>query len=304
METEVAPQILAVLNEGRLSGPRLSPVDIVAKMGVFDAREKAYDHAWLATGDIVIATVWAERVSLGADGRWFCLESLDTQLRPDGRPRAPNQVQKAIDRLALLKRTLKDEKGFRAVLQTNRVAIADFESDKNAKVSMRVRDPEEWHVAAWEAEQQFAVLVRGPRGWTPTAAEIDAARARCGIPEAKPEAVAAQNASPEERQSAAVAYVMKHFAGYGYKPEDVRSQSLGYDIEVTNAKGAKLLRVAVKGTSPKSPNFGLTQDELKCSTREPLWKLLVVTDTLSAAPTHKIYKPTEVEQAEGFESAE
>ncbi len=303
METEVNPLVLAVLNEERLSGPRLSPVDIVAKMGVFDAREKAYDHAWLATGDIVIATIWAERVSISADGHWFCLESLDTQLRSDGRPRAPNQIQKAVDRAALLKRTLKEDKGFRALLQTNRVAIADLESDKNAKVSTRVRDPEEWHVAAWEAEQQLAVLVRGPRGWTPAAAEIDAARARCGIPEAKPEAIAAQNASSQEIQSAAIAYVMKHFAGYGYKPEDVREQNLGYDIEVTNAKGAKLLRVAVRGVAPKAPTFGLTKDELKCSTREPLWKLLVVSDAMSAAPTHKIYKPTEVEQAEGFEAS-
>lgn len=303
MESEVNPQVLAVLNEERLSGPRLSPVDIVAKMGVFDAREKAYDHAWLATGDIVIATIWAERVSLGAGGRWFCLESLDTQLRADGRPRAPNQVQKAIDRLALLKRTLKEEKGFRALLQTNRVAIAEFESDKNAKVSTRVRDTEEWHVAAWDVAQNFAVLVRGPRGFVPSDAEVQEARARCGIPEP---VAADPNASkiflPEELHAAAMAYVTKHFAGYGYKPEDVRSQGLGYDIEVTNAKGAKLLRVAVKGTTPKTPGFGLTKAELACATREPLWKLLVVTDVMGAAAAHKIYKPTEVEQAEGYVS--
>ncbi|APW37418.1 hypothetical protein RD110_09645 [Rhodoferax koreense] len=304
MESEVNPQVLAVLNEERLSGPRLSPVDIVAKMGVFDAREKAYDHAWLATGDIVIATVWAERVSLGDGGRWFCLDSLDTQQRPDGRPRAPNQVQKAIDRLALLKRTLKEERGFRAVLQTNRVAIADVESDKNAKVSTRVRDPEEWHVAAWDAEQQFAVLVRGPRGFVPSDAQVQEARARCGIPEpVAPDPNASRIFSPEELQAAAMAYVTKHFAGYGYKPEDVRSQNLGYDIEVTNAKGAKLLRVAVKGTTPKGPNFSLSQQELKCSTREPLWKLLVVTDVTGPAAAHKIYKPTEVEQAEGYTAA-
>ena len=58
---------------------------------------------------------------------------------------------------------------------------------------------------------------------------------------------------------------------------------LGYDIEVSNAKGAILLRVAVKGTTPKAPTFRLTKDELACSAREPLWKLLVVTDAMGPA---------------------
>ncbi len=39
MDKEVDPKVLAVIDEMRLSGPRLTPVDIVAKMGVFDARE-------------------------------------------------------------------------------------------------------------------------------------------------------------------------------------------------------------------------------------------------------------------------
>ena len=41
MDKEVAPQVLAVIDEMRLSGPRLTPVDIVARMGVLDARENA-----------------------------------------------------------------------------------------------------------------------------------------------------------------------------------------------------------------------------------------------------------------------
>ncbi len=91
-------------------------------MGVFDARDKPFDQAWLATGDNVIATIWAEYVSMGAGGRWFCLESLDTQLRAGRRLHAPPyQVQRAKDRLALLKRTFDAGQGFRAVLQTNRV---------------------------------------------------------------------------------------------------------------------------------------------------------------------------------------
>ena len=55
MDKEVDPLVLAVIDEKRLSGPRLTPVEIVAKMGVFDAREKAADHAWLATGAVSIA---------------------------------------------------------------------------------------------------------------------------------------------------------------------------------------------------------------------------------------------------------
>ena len=105
MVKEVDHQVLAVIDEMRLSGPRLTPVEIVAKMGVFDARDKPFEHAWLATGDNVIATVWAEFVSVGEGGRWFCLESLDVQRRAGGGPRSPQQVQRAKDRLGLLKQT-------------------------------------------------------------------------------------------------------------------------------------------------------------------------------------------------------
>ena len=303
MDKEVDPRVLTVIDEMRLSGPRLTPVEIVAKMGVFDAREKPFDHAWLATGDNVIATVWAEHVNLGPGGRWFCLESLDTQLRPGGGARSPHQVQRAKDRLALLKRTFDAGQGFRAVVQTNRVAIVELESNKAAKVSTRVRDDAEWHVASWEPEQKLAVLVRGPRGWVPEESEIQAAKARNSVPEeAKPEPVVVPQATPEEVQAAAMAYVMRHFKGYGYNAEDLTAKNLGYDIEVSNAKGATLLRITVKGTAAGLPNFSLTSDERACSTREPLWRLLVVADAPTAEAQHKIYKPSEMEQAPGFEA--
>ena len=303
MDKEVDPRVLAVIDEMRLSGPRLTPVEIVAKMGVFDARDKPFEHAWLATGDNVIATIWAEYVSVGAGGRWFCLESLDTQHRAGGGARSPHQVQRAKDRLALLKRTVDAGQGFRAVLQTNRVLIAELESNKGAKVSTRVRDEHEWHVATWEPEQKLAVLVRGPRGWVPEEADIQAARARGSVPDvSEPGAAVVAGASREEVQAAAMGYVMRHFKGYGYNAEDVTAQNLGYDIEVSNAKGATLLRVAVKGTSAGVPGFRLTDDERACSTREPLWRLLVVADALGPVAQHKIYKPSEMEQAPGFET--
>jgi hypothetical protein len=302
MDKEVEPHVLAVIDEMRLSGPRLTPVEIVAKMGVFDARDKPFEHAWLATGDNVIATIWAEYVSVGTGGRWFYLESLDTQHRAGGGTRAPNQVQRAKDRLALLKRTFDAGQGFRAVLQTNRVAIAELEINKGAKVSTRVRDDAEWHVATWEPEQKLAVLVRGPRGWVPEEAELKAAKARGSVPpEDEPGPVVSEQASREEVQAAAMGYVMRHFKGYGYNAEDVTGQNLGYDIEVSNAKGATLLRVAVKGTSAGLPGFQLTSDERACSTREPLWRLLVVADAIGATAQHKIYKPSEMDQAPGFE---
>jgi len=302
METEVAPQVLTVINEERLSGAKLTPVDIIVKMGVFDGREKAYEHAWLASGDIIIATVWGEHVSIGANGTWFSIESLDAQTRLGGGTRSPGQAQRAIDRIALLRRAFKEEKTFRAVLQTNRVAIAEAEINKSAKVSTRVRDPEEWHVAAWEGEQEIAVLVRGPRGWMPSAEEIKAARARCGIAALDvPALEAAKNVTQDELQNAAVEYVTKHFRGYGYKAENVAEQNTGVHIEVSNNKGAMLLKVAIKGVSRGVPSFRLTKEELASSKREPLWRLLVVNDALGAAPTHKIYKPIEVDQAEGYD---
>jgi hypothetical protein len=303
MDKEVDPRVLAVIDEMRLSGPRLTPVEIVAKMGVFDARDKPFEHAWLATGDNVIATIWAEYVSVGAGGRWFCLESLDTQHRAGGGARSPHQVQRAKDRLALLKRTVDAGQGFRAVLQTNRVLIAELESNKGAKVSTRVRDENEWHVATWEPDQKLAVLVRGPRGWVPEEADMQAARARGSVPDvSEPGAAVVAGASREEVQAAAMGYVMRHFKGYGYNAEDVIGQNLGYDIEVSNAKGATLLKIAVKGTSAGLPGFQLTSDERACSAREPLWRLLVVADALGPVAQHKIYKPSEMEQAPGFET--
>jgi hypothetical protein len=307
MENEVDPQVLAVINEKRLSGPRLTPVEIVAKMGVFDAREKPFDQAWMASGDNVIATIWGEWVNVGSGGRWFYLESLDTQLRAGGGPRSAHQVQRAKDRLALLKRTFDAAQGFRAVLQVNRIAIAEVESNKDAKVSTRVRDDDEWHVANWEPEHKLAVLVRGPRGWVPTDAEVQAAKARSSlavVAAAEPVAAAAASAvraSPEEVQAAALAYVTKHFTGYGYKAENLSEKNVGFDLEVSNAKGQTLLRVVVKGTAPGVPNFRLDAEQLACSTREPLWRLLVVTDAGGATAQHRIFKPTEISSAPGYE---
>ena len=300
MDKEVDRAVLAVINEKRLLGEKRTPVEIIAKMGVFEAREKASEHAWLATGDNVIAIIWAEFVSIGAGGRWFYLESLDTQHRIGGGERTVLQIQRAKDRLHLLKRSLDAGQGVRAVLQTNRVPILDLETDKAAKVSMRVPDDQEWHIATWDPDQKVAVLVRGPRGWLPTEEDMQAARARGGVPVAPLEEPSSQ-ASREEVQAAAMDYLTRHFAGYGYKAENVASQQLGYDIEVSDKKGATLLKLAVKGTAAGMAGFQLTGEERACAKRGDPWRLAVVTDALGPAAQHKLYKPSEVDQAPGLE---
>ncbi|MDM0024550.1 protein NO VEIN domain-containing protein [Variovorax saccharolyticus] len=300
MDKEVDPAVLAVINEKRLMGEKRTPVEIIAKMGVFEAREKASEHAWLATGDNVIATLWAEFVSIGTGGRWFYLESLDTQRRLSGGERSALQIQRAKDRLGLLKRTLDAGQGLRAVLQTNRIAIADLETDKAAKVSTRVPDDQEWHIARWDADERIAVLVRGARGWLPSDADMQAARARGGVPAAAPEAPAGQF-SREEVQAAALDYLTRHFAGYGYKAENVSAQKLGYDIEVTDKKGNTLLKLAVKGTATGMNGFQLTGEERACAKRGDPWRLAVVTDAIGPAAQHKLYKPSEIDSAPGLE---
>lgn len=300
MDKEVAPAVLAVINEKRLAGEKRTPVEIITRMGVFDAREKASDHAWLATGGNVIVTVWAEFVSVGSSGRWFYLESLDAERRLDGGERTALQAQRAKDRIGLVKQAHAQGQRLRAVLQTNRVAIAGLESDKAAKVAARVPDDEEWHVATWDADAELAVLVRGAPGWQPTEAELDAARARGGVP---PVVVVAPvpEASHDEAQAAAMAYLVRHFGGYGYQAEDVRSQNLGYDIAVSDKKGNRLLQIAVKGTAPGVPSFQLTPQERASAARGDPWRLAVVTDATGPTVQHKLYKPAEIDTAPGLE---
>jgi hypothetical protein len=96
-------------------------------------------------------------------------------------------------------------------------------------------------------------------------------------------------------------YLTRHFAGYGYKTEDVASQQMGYDIEVSDKKGATLLKLAVKGTAAGVTGFQLTGEERACAKRGDPWRLAVVTDALGSAAQHKLYKPSEIDQAPGLE---
>lgn len=300
MEKEVDPQVLAVLNEKRLSGAPLAPAEVIAKMGVQEARKKVFENSWLGAGDVVIAALWAEQICVAADGRWFHLESLQTERRPGGGARPASQAQRAKDRLELLKKSFDAAQGIRVVLQTNRLAIAEAEINRGAKLSVRVRDEHEWHVASWEPRQKLAVLVRGERGWTPGDAELRAARERIGMPEPEPEVEV--DGSPEGLRAGALAYVTRHFKGYGYGAKSSSDPAQGWDIEVSGKKGELLLRIAVKGVSAQSPAIQLTPEERKASVREPLWRLLVVTDPGTPEALHKIYKPSEIPQVPGIEA--
>ena len=175
MDKEVAPVVFAVVENKRLSAHRLGATELVEKMGVRGARSQQFEYAWRATGDRIIATIWAEFVHVHTSGRWFYIESLDTRHRLGGGDRGEEQKQRAERRLALLKRAYDNGQSFRAVLQTSQVPIAELE--RNAKVAIRVRDDEEWHVADWRTPLGYAVLVRGLSGWAPSAAEVTTALA-------------------------------------------------------------------------------------------------------------------------------
>lgn len=299
MESEVNPKVLAVIEEGRLSGPRLSPADVISKMGVLDARSKPFETSWLASGDSVIATIWGEHVNVAANGRWFCVESLNTDAKADGGERNASQVQRATTRLTLLKRTFDAAGDFRAVLQTNRMPIDEAESNKNAKISTRVRDDQPWHVASWSPELQIAVLVRGARGWQPSDEELKTARRSHASSSRQAGASASASVSSGEVDvdAAAKAYVLRHFSSYGYQAEDVSGKDVGYDVEVKDKKGALLLQVCVRGASVGTPMRVLSAQEQAASRREKLWRLIVVTDPLTGAAQHKIHKPTEIPQS-------
>ena len=300
MENEVDTAVLAAINEKRLLGEKRTPVEIITKMGVFDAYQKASEYAWLASGNNIIATIWAELVCVGAGGRWFYLESLETRQRLSGGVRTAQQVQRSKDRLQLLKRSLDAGVGVRAVLQTNRVAINDLETDKTAKVSMRVPDDQEWHIATWDVDLKLAVLVRGPRGWLPSEEDLQAARTRAGVPVEVPAGPVVEFSS-DEIHAAAVTHLTRHFAGYGYKTTNVSSQNAGHDIEVADKKGATLLKLAVKGTTAGTPGFQLSPEQRAAAKRGDPWRLVVVADAIGPAAQHKLYKPSEIDSAPGLE---
>ncbi|MCZ2498688.1 hypothetical protein GN316_18140 [Xylophilus sp. Kf1] len=300
MEKEIDPTVLAVINEKRLSGVKHTPVEVITRMGVYDARTQAAASAWLASGDNVIVTIWAELITVAADGRWFHLESLDTHQRLGGGERSDQQIQRAKDRMQLLKYAMDEEQPVRAALQANRVDIQQVESNKDAKISTRVPDDETWRVTVWNADEKYAILVRGEGGWVPTEADLKAARERGGVPTAQAGIGGAQVPS-DEVQAAAMAYLRKYFASYGYTAETITSPHFGYDMEVSDKKGNTLLKLAVKGLGGGVRSFKLNAIEREAAAAGNPWRLAVVSDAISPGAVHKLYNPADFESASGLE---
>lgn len=301
MEKEIDPTVLAVINEKRLSGVKHTPVEVITKMGVYDARTQAASSAWLASGDNVIVTIWAELITVAADGHWFHLESLDTHQRLGGVERSGQQIQRAKDRMQLLKYALDEGQPVRAALQANRVDIQQVESNKDAKISTRVPDDQTWRVTVWNADEKYAILVRGEDAdWVPTDADLKAARERGGVPTAQAGIGGAQVPS-DEVQAAATAYLRKYFASYGYKAEDVTSEHFGYDMEVSDKKGTTLLKLAVKGLGGGVRSFKLSAIEREAAKAGNPWRLAVVSDAISPGAVHKLYNSADFESASGLE---
>jgi hypothetical protein len=166
-------------------------------------------------------------------------------------------------------------------------------------MSVRVPDEQEWHVAVWSPEQRHVVLVRGPRGWVPNEAEIQAARARAGIVDAAPDA-AAIAVGGGDLQSAALDHLTRHFAGYGYKTEMLDTPNPGYAAEVRDKKGKTLLKLVVKGTATGATGYALTAEERAFARRDPQWRLAVVSDVGSPAAQHKLYNGADMDKAPGL----
>jgi hypothetical protein len=330
MDNEVSSLVYDFVDAKRLSGPRLNPTELVERMGVRNARDEPYEYAWLAAGDSVIATLWAEfiRVHPGT-GHWYYVESLDTQHRLGGGERDENQKQRATRRLTLLKKCFESKRSFRGVLQINRVPIAELERNRSAKVAVRVKDDTEWFVASWEPAVQRAVLVRGSASWAPSAEDLERlgtpgpgsprATASAGaadkdhepLPPATPKEVEQPDGAPrlvfpdqalrDRLEAAAMEHMTREFESQRMTVKDVSDRNLGYDLEVTDEQGACLHKVEVKGTSALTPCFFLTRNERACARRESTWLLAVVIDALVEAK-HRVYTPQDMEQSFEFEA--
>jgi hypothetical protein len=80
-------------------------------------------------------------------------------------------------------------------------------------------------------------------------------------------------------EEAAVKMVADWYRRHGWSVKSVEQDHCGYDLICT--KGNKHRHVEVKGASGSSPSFIITQPELKQAKDNPLFRLCVVTNSLS-----------------------
>lgn len=327
MQNEVNPVVFKVVDDIRASSPKLGITEVIQRMGVGEASEHRADYVWTLPGGGYLLTIWSEFVHVHANGRWFYVETLDTKTRLGGGARSPLQQQRAEARVAALLQMHGRPQDCAAVLQINRVPIAELEQNKNAEVGVRVKDRERWHVARWDADRDRAILVRGAAGWAPTDAEVDehlARRRMHGVlnvqvvnapsdPPASPEpARPPPPAPPEPRlwftdqvhrdavEAASMAHMTVFYEAQGLVVHDVSDDNLGYDLRVEDTDGMPLHLVEVKGSSMPAEGFFISRNERRCAARERTWYLAIVTSALTA-PAERVYSGSEMEELFSFE---
>lgn len=324
MQNEVNAIVFRVVDDIRANSPKLGITEVIQRMRVREASEHRADYVWPLPGGGYLLTIWSEFVHVHANGRWFYVETLDTKTRLGGGARSPLQQTRAEARVAALRQMHGRSQDCAAVLQINRVPIAELEQNKNAEVGVRVKDPERWHVARWDADRGRALLVRGAVGWAPTDAEVDEHLARrrmdgvlnvqvVNAPSDPPVSPAPPSPPPPEPrlwlpdqehrdavEAAAMAHMTMFYEAQGLVVHDVSDENLGYDLRVEDANGVPLHLVEVKGTSKLAEGFFISRNERRCSEREQTWCLAIVTSALTA-PAERVYSASEMEQLFSFE---
>lgn len=329
MQNEVNPVVFKVIDDIRANSAKLGITAVIQRMGVREASERRADYVWPLPGGGYLLTIWSEFVHVHANGRWFYVETLDTKTRLGGGARSHLQQMRAKARVAALRQMHGSHQDCAAVLQINRVPIAELEQNKNAEVGVRVKDPERWHVARWDAERDRAILVRSDGDWAPTDAEVDerlAPRRMVGVlnvqvqePDVLPDQPGPERPPPEPPpppdpgiwfpdqahrdavEAAAMAHMTTMYRRRGLVVHDVSKDNLGYDLRVEDVVGATLHLVEVKGTSMLAAGFFISRNERRCAEREPAWCLAVVTNAL-LTPTERIYSTSEMEELFSFDA--
>lgn len=303
MRSEVRPDVLNVIDRIRENSPKASVTDVVVTAGVpwHEAREQASEYAWRLPGGGFLITIWGEFVRIHpATGRWFYVESLDVTHRYGGAPRGPLQVPRAEFRRQCLQTMFRLRQDAVAALQVNRLSIAELEENRDAVVAVRVKDPERWHVAAWDDRNNRVVLVRGATDWAPSEIEIEAAiHGTTEVPEATPPWP--NQAHRDAVECAAVDFVTRILEGQHFFVKDVGPENRGYDLLVSrDREGEPFQHIEVKGTSLPDEAFFLTRNERASSQLMPTWRLAVVTEALRN-PSVKFYSAAEMERRFNFD---
>jgi Domain of unknown function (DUF3883) len=83
-------------------------------------------------------------------------------------------------------------------------------------------------------------------------------------------------------EAAAVKALVASYTAKGWKLTDRQKDNVGYDFEAEH--GSMLRHIELKGPRGPMPSFPITEHEVATARFDPLWRLAVVTDALSAKP--------------------